>query len=270
MTINNLPYFGCSAVITGGGGLLGREHGMALTEIGYTVYLFDVDIEKLKEAKEYIVNEVKGAEVQIVNCDITSEESIKLAIKNLKLDTKELKCLINNAAINPEPGLITSNNTIENFDINHWNLELSVGLTGAVLMSKHVGPLIADSGGGFILNISSDLSIISPDQRIYRIHGSENFVKPVSYSIIKSGLVGLTRYLATYWAEQNIRVNSLSPGGVENGQPIEFVRNLEKLIPMSRMARKDEYRGAVKFLCSSQSSYMTGQNLVMDGGRSVW
>ena len=127
--------------------------------------------------------------------------------------------------------------------------------------------------GRVILNIASDLSVFSPDQRLYRKPGlAENLqpVKPVTYSVIKAGLVGLTRYLATYWAERGVRSNALSPGGVFNGQGEEFVQRLSALIPLGRMAGRDEYRAAVQFLCSDASAYMNGQNIVMDGGRSVW
>ena len=130
-----------------------------------------------------------------------------------------------------------------------------------------------DSNGGVILNIASDLSVISPDQRLYHKNGiSQDMqpVKPVTYSVIKAGLIGLTKYLATYWTASNIRCNALSPGGVYNGQPEEFVKKLSALIPLGRMASADEYRSAVQFLCSDASSYMNGQNIVIDGGRSTW
>ena len=127
--------------------------------------------------------------------------------------------------------------------------------------------------GGVILNIASDLSVFSPDQRLYRQEGLPDAlqpVKPITYSVIKTGMIGLTRYLATYWATKGVRCNALSPGGVTNGQGLEFVQRLSALIPLGRMAEKDEYRSAVQFLCSDASSYMNGQNIVMDGGRSVW
>ena len=126
---------------------------------------------------------------------------------------------------------------------------------------------------GVIVNIASDLAVIAPDQRIYRdetLPDEQQPVKPVAYSVVKSGLIGLTRYLATYWADCGVRVNAISPGGVYNNQPPEFVARLAQLIPLGRMARADEYRKAIVFLCSDASSYMTGQNLVMDGGRSCW
>ena len=130
-----------------------------------------------------------------------------------------------------------------------------------------------DDKGGVILNIASDLSVISPDQRLYMQDGiSKNMqkVKPVTYSVIKTGLIGMTRYLSTYWLGANIRANSLSPGAVFNDHPSEFVKSISSLIPMGRMAKKDEYKSAIQFLCSDASSYLNGQNIVIDGGRSVW
>ena len=154
------------------------------------------------------------------------------------------------------------------------DLQIAVGLTGAFLCSKEFGTAMARDGkGGVILNIASDLSVFSPDQRLYRKEGlSDDIqpVKPVTYSVIKAGLIGLTRYLATYWADKGVRSNALSPGGVYTGQSEEFVQRLTSLIPMGRMACKDEYRSAIQFLCSDASAYMNGQNVVMEGGRSVW
>lgn len=270
MNSDNQQFRGYSAIITGGAGLLGREHAIALAEIGYKVFLFDVDFVSLIAAKVYIESTVPGSSIQTVICDITSEKDISKAIKNINDDSNQLRCLINNAAMNPNPKDKKLSYSIENFDLLTWNEEIAVGLTGAILMCKHVGPILIAGGGGYILNISSDLSVISPDQRIYVDDETERFIKPVSYSIIKTGLIGLTRYLATYWAKDNIRVNAISPGGIENNQSEQFIRNLENLIPLARMATKSEYRGAIKFLCSDQSTYMTGQNLIIDGGRSVW
>jgi NAD(P)-dependent dehydrogenase (short-subunit alcohol dehydrogenase family) len=133
--------------------------------------------------------------------------------------------------------------------------------------------MAGDGKGGVILNIASDLSVIAPDQRLYRkpdVPSHEQPVKPVTYSVIKSGLVGLTRYLATYWADRGVRANALSPGGVYNEQPEDFIHRLTALIPSGRMADRGEYRAAVQFLCSDASAYLNGQNIVMDGGRSVW
>ena len=134
--------------------------------------------------------------------------------------------------------------------------------------------IVSQNGGGVILNIASDLSVISPDQRLYlrdkNCEKKNQPVKPVTYSVIKSALVGLTKYLSTYWLDGNVRANALSPGGVFLDQPSEFVKKIEKLIPMGRMANIDEYKAAIQFLCSDDSRYMTGQNIIIDGGRSVW
>ena len=162
---------------------------------------------------------------------------------------------------------------VENLTLDDWNYQVSVGLTGAFICSKYFGSKMAINNGGVILNISSDLSVISPDQRLYKVSGAEEIsqpVKPITYSVIKSGLVGMTKYLATYWSANGVRVNALSPGGVYEGQNNDFVKKISDLIPLGRMAKSNEYRSAVQFLCSDASSYMTGQNIVIDGGRSVW
>jgi NAD(P)-dependent dehydrogenase (short-subunit alcohol dehydrogenase family) len=142
-----------------------------------------------------------------------------------------------------------------------------------MLCSRYFGEHMASQKHGVILNIASDLAIIGPDQRLYEQPGlsaEKQPKKPVSYSAVKSGLLGLTRYYATYWADSGVRVNAICPGGVENGQPPEFLNRIAKLIPMKRMARVDEYQGAIVFLCSDASSYMTGQSLIVDGGRTAW
>ncbi len=185
--------------------------------------------------------------------------------------------LVNNAAIDPKmkggAGMVESSR-LENFPLEQWNVQVAVGLTGAFLCSQAFGTQMAQDGkGGVILNIASDLSVFSPDQRLYRkadLPDDMQPVKPVTYSVIKTGLIGLTRYLATYWAECGVRANALSPGGVFNGQDEVFLQKLSALIPLGRMAQRNEYRCAVQFLCSDASSYMNGQNIVMDGGRSAW
>jgi NAD(P)-dependent dehydrogenase (short-subunit alcohol dehydrogenase family) len=154
-----------------------------------------------------------------------------------------------------------------------WDRDIAVGLTGAFLCSRAVGIHMAATGGGVILNVASDLSLIAPDQRIYRRSGlaeDQQPVKPVTYSVVKHGLIGLTKYLATYWADKNVRVNAISPGGVYTNQPEDFMEKLTALIPMGRMARAGEYKAAVLFLVSDASAYMTGANLVIDGGRTCW
>ena len=146
---------------------------------------------------------------------------------------------------------------------------------GSFLCTKVFGSTMSKDGlGGVILNISSDLSVISPNQNIYKSNSNKEnlntIFKPISYSVIKSGLIGMTKYIATYWADKGVRCNALSPGGVYNNQDKEFVKKISKLIPLNRMAKLDEYQSAIQFLCSDASSYLNGQNIVMDGGRSIW
>jgi NAD(P)-dependent dehydrogenase (short-subunit alcohol dehydrogenase family) len=242
--------------------------------MGGTPILLDIDGEKGETAAEKI-SEKYSITCSYYKCDITHEDAI-VDIKDDIIKThSNIDILINNAAIDPKVKTDNSFETsrLEKFSLEQWNLELSVGLTGAYLCSKIFGSEMAQNGGGAIVNISSDLGLISPDQRLYRKDGTqenEQPVKPITYSVIKHGIIGLTKYLATYWAEKGIRVNALSPGGVYTGQPDEFVNKISKLIPLGRMAYEDEYKAAIVFLCSDASSYMTGSNLVIDGGRTCW
>jgi NAD(P)-dependent dehydrogenase (short-subunit alcohol dehydrogenase family) len=162
---------------------------------------------------------------------------------------------------------------LENFPLAQWQADIAVGLTGAFLCSQIFGAEMARRGRGVVVNIASDLALIAPDQRLYRQPGLPEElqpVKPVTYSVVKTALIGLTRYLATYWAKDGVRANAISPGGVFNSQPEDFVVRLSNLIPLGRMAEVGEYQGAILFLCSDASSYMTGANLIVDGGRSCW
>jgi NAD(P)-dependent dehydrogenase (short-subunit alcohol dehydrogenase family) len=263
---------GRTALVTGAGGLLGPQHAVALAEMGARVLLADIDLAGAEAAAEAVCKAVAGAEAKALLLDVTKPERVRDAAGLLG----RVDILVNNAAIDAkvtaQPG-VANGSRLEGFTVEQWNIEVAVGLTGAMLTSQVFGAAMAANGSGVILNIASDLSVIAPDQRLYRLDREaaeqEQPVKPVTYSAIKHGLVGLTKYLASYWAASGVRCNALSPGGVYNGQGNAFVAKLTNLIPMGRMAKADEYRGAVQFLCSDASSYMTGQNIVMDGGRSV-
>jgi NAD(P)-dependent dehydrogenase (short-subunit alcohol dehydrogenase family) len=263
------------ALVTGGAGLLGRQHASALLESGATVVLADISINALAVARTTLLNESPSAQILTKVMDVSNPADIRRVAESL--NGLRVDILINNAAIDPkvteDSGLVDTSR-MENFPLLQWEQQIAVGLTGAFLCSQVFGAAMARDGlGGVILNIASDLSVIAPDQRLYEIQGlsaDQQPVKPVSYSVIKAGLVGLTRYLATYWATSGVRANALSPGGVQNEQGHEFVQKLITRIPMGRMASPDEYRATVQFLCSDASSYLNGQNIVMDGGRSVW
>jgi NAD(P)-dependent dehydrogenase (short-subunit alcohol dehydrogenase family) len=268
---------GKTALITGAAGLLGLEHAAALLECGAKVVLTDISEAALASARSALARDADAARIVTHVMDVSCLDSIKRVASELLAAKLRVDVLINNAAIDPkvvgDQG-VQETSRLENFPLEQWDLQIAVGLTGAFLCSQVFGTAMAQDGkGGVILNIASDLSVFSPDQRLYRKPGLADEmqpVKPVTYSVIKAGLVGLTKYLSTYWADRGVRANALSPGGVFNGQGEEFVQRLSALIPMGRMAKRDEYRSAVQFLCSDASSYLNGQNIVMDGGRSTW
>ncbi|MBX3237395.1 MAG: SDR family oxidoreductase [Nitrospiraceae bacterium] len=262
------------AVITGGAGLLGTMHAEAVAEAGGIPVLIDVRGAEAETIAQRLAREYSVPAMGI-QASVTDPASLNWAMKALVDRFGQVDVLVNNAAIDPkvQAAGTVSGSRFEHFSVDQWNLELSVGLTGAMLCAQVFGASMAQRGSGVIINIASDLGLIAPDQRLYRKSGlpeHEQPVKPVTYSVIKHGLIGLTRYLATYWADRNVRVNAFAPGGVRTNQPEEFVTKLSALIPLGRMAGKDEYKGAIAFLASDASSYMTGSVLVMDGGRSCW
>lgn len=247
-------------IITGGAGLLGQQHCCAIKNAGGIPIIWDTTTRK-----DYTSMKV----------DVTNKEAIKDAFNKVINKYGPIYGLVNNVANDPKVDESTTSSwsRFENYDLDLWHNDLNVGLTSYFLCSQLIGTHMAQNNSGVIVNIASDLSIFSPDQRLYKKEGlksNEQPVKPVSYSIVKHGIIGLTKYLATYWAEHNVRVNALSPGGVQTNQNPEFVKRLEKLIPMGRMAKETEYKEALLFLLSDASQYMTGQNIVIDGGRSVW
>lgn len=277
MAYEKFDLTGKTALITGAAGLLGMEHAAALLESGATILLTDMSATALDAAAQRLSERNDRLRILTAVMDVTDPASIGGVARMLSGRGLRADILVNNAAIDPkvkgDQGLLETSR-LEHFPLDQWNLQVAVGLTGAYLCSQVFGSAMSrDGNGGAILNIASDLSIIAPDQRLYRqerLADEQQPVKPVTYSVIKAVLVGSTRYLATYWADKGVRCNSLSPGGVFNGQNEIFVKRLSSLIPLGRMADKDEYRAVVQFLCSNASSYMNGQNIVMDGGRSVW
>lgn len=264
-------------IITGGAGLLGGRHAEAVIEGKGIPVLIDIS-ETSVHAAGRILNDKYGGGCKVEGCvaDITKREEIEQIAETILEKYGHIDVLINNAANNPKvEGNAANMKAIqfENFPLQMWQDDMAVSLTGAFLCSQVFGSIMAGQGKGVILNISSDLGIIAPDQRIYRKHGlaeDEQAIKPVTYSVTKHGLIGLTKYLATYYAEKGIRANTLCPAGVYNGQNDEFLQKLTSLIPMGRMADVEEYKSTILYLISDASSYMTGSTVIVDGGRTCW
>lgn len=263
-------------IITGGAGLLGKKHAETVLEAGGIPVLLDISAAALDIIEKDLQKLFKGKEILTYTADITKKKELEKVRDDILLKYNHIDVLINNAANNPKvehPSKNIGNIQFHNFPVDIWEMDLAVGLTGSFLCAQIFGNVMASQGKGVILNVSSDLGIIAPDQRIYRKEGvadEKQIVKPITYSVIKHGLIGMTKYLATYWADKGIRSNAICPGGVYNGQNEEFLEKLTNLIPLGRMAKTDEYKGTVLFMISEASSYMTGSTLIVDGGRTCW
>ena len=264
-------------IITGGAGLLGKKHAEAVIEGKGIPVLIDISETATNSAKEELKEKYgQNCKIEGYTADITKRNEVEEIAKELLEKYGHTDALINNAANNPKVEGSSANMKaiqFENFPLQMWLDDLAVGLTGAFICAQVFGGIMAKQGSGVILNISSDLGIIAPDQRIYKKEGladDEQTVKPVTYSVIKHGLIGLTKYLATYYAEKGVRVNALCPAGVYNGQNDEFLHKLTALIPMGRMADIDEYKSTILYMISNAGSYMTGSTVIVDGGRTCW
>jgi len=262
------------AIITGGAGLLADQHINAVLQNGGKVVLIDINKKKLQLKKNKLQKKFSKNKILIFEADITSEEEIRKIQKYLKFKNYNMNILINNAAIdyslNSKVNKLTKNIKLENFDIEIWKRDLNVGLLGSLICTKIFGSEMAKRKQGVIINVASDLSFISPDNRIYNNNSKKiNFVKPVSYSVVKHGIIGLTRYTATYWANKNIRCNAIAPGGIINNQSKSFLKKISQLIPLGRLAYKNEYEASILYLISDASSYMNGAVLTIDGGRTI-
>lgn len=253
-------------VITGGAGFIGQFISNELLKNGAEIFIIDNNLKNIKILKNKL--KIFNEKVHFIKIDLSKEKNFLLIKKKIKTKFKKIDGILNLIANNPE---VKKKNQFKSFfktDLVSWSNDINIGLTSIMLTCKHLVPLL-NKNGGSIVNLSSDLSIISPDHRIYnnkKISGS----KPISYSVVKHGLIGFTKYLATYLASKKIRVNSISPGGIYKDQPRKFVNKISKLIPLNRMATRDDMTSIIIYLLSDSSSYMTGSNIVIDGGRSIW
>jgi NAD(P)-dependent dehydrogenase (short-subunit alcohol dehydrogenase family) len=254
-------------IITGGLGQLGRQFSKTLEENGAKVVIFD------NKKPSEVAGERNQENYLYLAVDVTDKDSIEKAVDIIKTKWGIPDGLINNAALDSPPGASAAENgPFETYPEQSFEKIMDVNVKGVFLMSQVVGGAMAEAGRGSIVNINSIYGLVSPDQNIYeyRRKNGDVFYKPVAYSVSKSALLNLTRYLSTYWGTKNVRVNTLTFGGVFNNQDEQFLKAYCPKVPLGRMAHEDEYNGAVIFLMSEASSYMTGSNLVIDGGWTAW
>lgn len=268
---DNFSLKGKNIVLTGSAGLLGNQYSHRLSHAGANVILVDIDKKRNEQLCKKLIKKYKTKARSFV-VDISKKDQV-VKLKNIvNKDFKKIHGLVNNAAFTTKISIETSSNSylpLESFPIDIWQKSLDINLTGTFLCCQQFGSLMAKQGGGSIVNIASTYGIVGVDQRIY---GKSKINSPVSYAATKGAVINLTRYLAAYWQRKNVRVNTLSPGGVQDisYQSKEFVKNYSEKTMLGRMANKTEYNGAILFLLSDASSYMTGANLVIDGGWTAW
>ncbi|MEN9282010.1 MAG: hypothetical protein RL594_945 [Bacteroidota bacterium] len=257
------------ALVTGAGGLLGREHCRALSDAGATVYAADMRIDDARTAIADL-----GDHHVAVCMDVTDPEAVVDVRERIIRDCGRIDILVNNAAMNDmvEAPLASGvPSSYEMYPLSLFRKVMDVNVTGVFLTSQIIGSSMAESGYGSIINIGSTYGVVAPDQRIYqRPDGEQPFFKSAAYPASKGAVIMLTKFLATYWAGAGVRANALSPGGVANGQDSHFQRCYAERTPLGRMAQPSDYRGALVFLASDASAYMTGHNLLVDGGWTAW
>lgn len=260
---------GKTALVTGALGLLGKQHCIALSEAGANVVVADIDAEKSKEFAETMRQRSIGLPL-----DVTSEESV-ISVRDIVMESfGHIDVLINNAAVNDmveNPIAGAESSMFENYPLELWRKVMEVNVTGMFLCSQIFGSVMAQQGSGSIINIASTYGVVAPDQSIYQLpEGAQAFFKSGVYPASKGAVISFTRFLAAYWGKKGVRVNALSPGGVENNQPLYFIENYSRKTPLGSMSRPTDYKGAVIFLASDASRYMTGANLIIDGGWTAW
>ncbi len=258
-----------TAIVTGALGLIGKEHCKALSEAGANVVVADIDEVKCSEFAKTLSPQSFGASL-----DVTKPETIKNLRDKILKKFGHINILVNNAAINDmfeNPKAASEQSKFENYPLELWQKSVDVNLTGVFLCSQILGSEMAKQKSGSIINIASTYGIAAPDQALYiKQDGTQSFFKPPAYSATKGAVIMFTKYLAAYWGKDGVRVNTLTPGGVENNQDEFFIEKYSAKTPLGRMANPYDYKGALIFLASDASSYMTGANLVVDGGWTCW
>lgn len=262
---------GKTALVTGGAGLLGKEFCATLAQAQANVVVADLN----EKAAEAVANEISASNPKAIGIgvDVTSETSVRALVEKTVATFGRLDILVCSAAMDPKfdpQHAGKHNNAFEDYPLDAWRSAVDVNLTGLFLCAREASRQMIKQNSGVIINICSTYGLVGPDQRIYEKPGQPPQYKPVYYSVTKAGVLGLTRYLATYFGGKNIRANALTPGGVFNNHEEPFVTNYSARTVLGRMARKDEMSGALLFLASDASSYMTGSNLVVDGGWTAW
>ena len=257
------------AVVTGAVGLIGKQHCYALSEAGANIVVCDIDKNKCEQLAKELNTKSIGIET-----DITKPESVKNLKEKILNEFGKIDILVNNAAINDmfeNPLMAAELSMFENYPLDMWQKSIDVNLTGTFLCSQILGNEMAKTGKGSIINIASTYGIVAPDQSIYkRKDGSQSFYKSAAYPVTKGAVISFTKFLAAYWGNKGVRVNTLSPGGVENNQDEFFIENYSAKTILGRMAKPTDYKGAIIFLASDASEYMTGANLIVDGGWTTW
>jgi len=257
------------SVVTGAMGLLGKQHCVALSEAGAKVVVADLD----REGCERLAREF-GSQSIGVGLNVNDKASLQAGLQQIESQLGGIDILVNNAAINDmfeNPVVAGEQSRLENYPEAMWRKMIDVNVTGVFLCSQVLGSSMARRGKGSIINIGSTYGMVGPNQDLYQdAQGKQLFYKSPAYSASKGAVIALTRYLAAYWGRSGVRVNTLSPGGVENHQDEHFVQAYAQKTPLGRMAVPSDYRGAIVFLASDASAYMTGANLVVDGGWTAW
>lgn len=269
--MQNTPFSleGRTAVVTGANGLIGKEHCRALAEAGANVVATDLNSEAVKKLAASLPGNAIG-----VGANVTQQDSLE-QLRDAALEAfGSIDVLVNNAAVNDmfeNPAMAAEQSKFENYPVEMFRTSLEVNVTGMFLCSQVLGTVMANQGKGSIINVASTYGMVGPDQSLYvNNEGEQTFYKSAAYPATKGAVINFTRFLAAYWGEKGVRVNTLSPGGVENGQDDWFIANYSKRTPLGRMAAPTDYKGAVVFLASDASAYMSGANLVVDGGWTAW